>query len=178
MTLSKKLTLKHEKKVQQSKENLKRAKRELSKAVSDYNLVSRIVGNTNKLKEMSDLEVRKHNLPGIIASDCNKILLEDYAFKGDIIDYDISERFYELRGWLVKKHDRVYDVIFGGEMGAMTGKSLKKGHSPEEFDDGVWDVLKGWIRQYRNRMMKEELYKSIMHEDFNLLYSGLVNKRS
>lgn len=176
MELKEKLMKKHKGKVKKAKLNFDGAKTELNRTVDNYNLTARVVGNVERLREMNDYEVRESNLLRILASDRSKILLEFSAHPEVVIHYDISEKFYGLIGWLVKEQRNIYNLEFGRMGGLMTGRSLKEGHNKDEFDDSVWDKVRGWISQYNKRRMKEELYNSIMNDNFDSLHERLVQE--
>jgi len=178
MELTEKITEKHKQRVKDAEVELEKAKKRLNGAFDNYLLVTKVIRNIKNLRDMNDLDVRISNPPRALISDHDPRGLEFYARPGDIIHYEISERLNHLRSLLVMKHDAIYNIKYGGEMGAMTGRSLKEGHSPNEFNDGVWDVLNDWKKQYLNRMMSEDLHNSIMNDNFYSLYSKLVSESS
>ncbi|MDP4039664.1 MAG: hypothetical protein Q8P57_03740 [Candidatus Pacearchaeota archaeon] len=177
MSLIEKIMEKHEKKVQDARANMDRAERELSEASGNYDLAKRVVRNVKIMGKMSDSKVRKINLPRILVSTHYDLVFIKYAQEKAgpkyIVDVDISQRFDALRHWLVEKHDSVYDVEFRGTFGSMSARNLKEGHNESEFNNKVWSKLDEWAKLYSGREMAEDLYTSIMRDDFEILYSQL-----
>lgn len=170
MKLSEKIIKKNKRNIEEAEARLKKSKKELDRACERSKLASHVIGNIDRLKSMSDSDIRKRYLPRILASDCNKTLLEHCVGPGVVIHYDVSERFDAFRDWLVEKHDSIYYVENLGYMGIMSARYLKEGCIKSEFDDGVWETLKDWIQLYNSRQMNEELYRAVMEDDFESLY--------
>lgn len=173
MELKEKLEAKHKLKVSECETNVQNAQNELEKAKSSKQVVARVIHNIGKLRQMDDVEVRKSNLPYVVAGHYDRIDLDSHARPDNIVDYSISERLDDFNSWLVNKHDWIYNVKFAG--GMAVGRNLREGWDSELFDDGAWDALKKWIQLYCERNMKEDLYNSIMNDNFDALYSKLVD---
>lgn len=174
MNLSKKILEKHAKALSAAEGSLRKVTSKIESITHDYNTARRIIGRIQGLKTMSDWEIRKMNLPRILAIDCSRDLLEFYSSPGDILHYEISEKLDAFREYLVKRHDAIYHVENQGEMGSMSARHLKDNHDPSEFDDGVWDVIEQWKKAYCNRQMNQETYESIMNDTPDSLYKKLA----
>jgi len=181
MELKEKIIKKYKRNVKEAEAKLERAKNELNKSIENNTLVARVVGNIERLRTMNDFRVREYNLPRITVSDhYDLIFIRDINESGSkcIADCEITRRFDYIRNLLVSKHDGIYNIQYGGEIGSVNSRSLKEDHSAEEFDDQVWKVLEKWIWQYRNRKMGENLYNAVMNDDFDILYNRLVLEKS
>ena len=162
--------------VKDAEKKLELAKTELDLFRKKEYMANRIMVNISNLKKMDDLETRVCSSKRSLAFSSPKIILNfDYTRRGEIVDYEVSERFYLLKNSLVEKHDSIYEVQNLGMMGAMSGRYLKVGHSSLEFNDCVWTILDSWISMFNNRNMKEDLYNSIMNDSFELLYYKLTS---
>ena len=62
---------------------------------------------------MDDLETRVCSSKRSLAFSLPKIILNfDYTRRGEIIDYEVSERFYLLENFLVEKWEKLNCILY------------------------------------------------------------------
>jgi hypothetical protein len=124
---------------------------------------------------MTDAEIRLANLKHIIVEDASRSFMQmrQKTYSECKVDFVMSEKLYQFHMWLVNKHDSIYNVKFGnlGLGRGMVGRTVKEGHTADEFNDNVWRVIDDWARLYSRRRMNEELYVAINNDSPEELYS-------